>query len=901
MFRKLKRIHFGLNALRAGVLDHPARAFRGWFAQRGKFRISRLVVAHLTALFILQVPVGLLWAQLRPIEEDQGVSGLGLALRKLPGIGSVLYITAHPDDENNALLAKLSRGDGHRVGLLTLTRGDGGQNEIGPELFEVLGVVRSGELMAVHRFDGVEQFFTRAFEFGYSFSVEESFQKWGREEILGDIVRVIRTFRPLVIVTMRPTGAGGGQHHQASAILAAEAFRLAGDPNQYPEQIEEGLLPWRTFRLFQSRGFGTRANSSGDARINLGVFDPLLGETYAEFGARSRSLHRSQGMNVLPQPGESFAGFILANSTVDSWKIDDSFFDQMDVSLQGLTQFEPKLEASVSLLEGYIDWACDSYARGDYDAVAKAVMAGLDYVRTVKESASNPEAVFLLQRKEEDFLKAAEKAHFLFFDALAQSSNDGLVVAGEEFGVEVFFDVRSTRKVKIEAVELLANPDWQINFERSRGMSTIFKVKVSENPTYTAPFWFRDDPAVDRFSTLEGYRGIEPFQSPPLTARVKYRSFGVEASVEAAVHYRWFDATYGKERRMELKVVPRVSVSIEPRLAVVKLSQPGPAVFDVTVRNLSPESVKASVKLEVPEGWQAEPRTVDVNLESSNRAEIKRFSVRPPARLKNGTVSVRAVASSAGGEVFDTGFMTVSYPHIATHHFYRPAVSQVLVADVDLPRGLKVGYVMGVGDYGGLATEQLGAAVTYLEEEDLSRGDLDQFDVIIVGVRAYLVRKDLIENNRRLLEYVRRGGHMVVQYNKYEFLREQFAPYPVHINRPHDRVTVEESPVKILQPGHQLFTRPNKIIEADWANWVQERGLYFLGDWDSRFVPLLELQDPWPYNNSPKRGVLLITEYGKGTYVYTGLAFFRQLPAGVTGAYRLWANLISFGKLREAR
>jgi hypothetical protein len=636
-------------------------------------------------------------------------------------------------------------------------------------------------------------------------------------------------------------------------------------------------------------------------KINLGTFDPLLGETYAEFGARARSLHRSQGMNVLPQPGEFFAGFNLANSNVDSWKIDDSFFDQMDVSLQGLTPFEPGLEASVSLLEGYVDWACDAYARGDYDAVVKAVMAGLDYVRTMKESADDPEAVFLLQRKEEDFLKAAEKAHFLFFDALAQSSKDGLVVAGEEFGVEVLFDVRSKQKVKIEAVELLANPDWEISFERSSGMSTNFRVKVSGNPTYTAPFWFRDDPTVDRFSTLEGYRGIEPFQPPPLKARVKYRSFGVEASVEEAVHYRWFDATRGEERQMELKVVPRVSVSIEPRLAVVKLSRPGPAVFDVTVRNLSSESLKASVKLEVPKGWQAEPRMVDVNLESSNRAETKRFSVRPPARLTNGSVSIRAVASSAGGEVFNTGFMTISYPHIATHHFYRPAVSELSVLDVDLPRGLKVGYVMGVGDYGGFATEQLGATVTYLEEEDLSRGNLDQFDVIIVGVRAYLVREDLIENNRRLLEYVRRGGHMVVQYNKYEFLREQFAPYPVRINRPHDRVTVEESPVKILQPGHQLFNRPNRIIEADWTNWVQERGLYFLGEWDSRFVPLLELQDPWSYNNSPKRGALVLSEYGKGTYVYTGLAFFRQLPAGVPGAYRLWANLISFGKLRAAR
>jgi hypothetical protein len=681
--------------------------------------------------------------------------------------------------------------------------------------------------------------------------------------------------------------------------LAAEAFYLAGDSSRFPELLDEGLLPWRPFRLFQSRGFSSSSTLSGGVRIDLGVFDPLLGETYAEFGARARSLHRSQGMNVLPRPGSSFTSFVLAGSTVDSSEVENSFFDQIDVTLQGITQFEPGLEASVSLLEGYVDWAVDSFARTDYGASAKAVMAGLEFVRTMKKSSTDPEALFILGKKEWDFLEAARKAHFLFFDALAQGTSDGVVVAGEEFEVEVLFENRSDQNVKTETVELLAPPDWEVSFERARGISTIFTVKVPEKASYSTQFWYRDDPSVDRFSVMDGYTGIETFPPPPLRARVTYRSFGVQASVEQPVHYRWFDIEYGRERRMELNVVPKISVSIEPRLAVLKMGQVEPASFEVAVQNLSPEGMEASLKLEAPPGWRIEPPTVKLSLQGSIRTARKRFSVRPPSRLRPGKVNVRAIVSASEGSTFDSGFVSIAYSHIATHHFYTPALSDLLVLDVSFPSNLKVGYVMGVGDDVALATEQLGASVTFLEEEDLRSGNLDRFDVIITGVRAYLVRQDLIENNQRLLEYVRRGGHMLVQYNKYEFLAEQFAPYAVHINRPHDRVTVEDSPVKILQPEHILFTRPNKITDKDFADWVQERGLYFLGDWDSQFVPLLELRDPWPYNDSPKRGSLVFGEYGDGTYVYTGLAFFRQLRAGVPGAYRLWANLVSLGKLRK--
>lgn len=839
---------------------------------------------------------GSLFGQLQLIEEDSGVTGFGLALRKLPTVGSVLYITAHPDDEDNALMAEMSRGDGYRTGLMSLTRGDGGQNEIGPELFEQIGVLRSEELMSMHRWDGAQQFFSRAFEFGYSFSVEETLQKWGREEILEDIVRVIRQFRPWIILSLNPGGPGGGQHHQASAQLAAEAFRLAGDPGQFPNQIEEGLRPWRPYRLFQAMGPGMgRMGSGGDVRIDLSGYDPLLGETYAEFGARARSNHRSQGMNVLPRPGPWFATFFLANSTVDSFDIKDSFFDQIDVSLQALSALDPELDSSVILLDGYVNWANEAFSRSDYPSAVKAVMTGLDYVRRMRSTTNNPEVQFLLDQKEKDFLAAAERGHFVTFNVFARSGSDGLVVPGEEVEVEVHFYNRSKIPLTVESTDLMMPDGWEIVEQRTLDHSTVFKVRVPDDAPVSKPYWFRDNPQVDRFSVNDGMTGTEPYSPPPIRARVQYRSQGVDASVEAPAVFRWFDAAFGIERRAELSVVPKLSVGVEPSIAVIRQGSAEPKQFKVRVRSSFAGPVSATLRLEVPAGWTVSPASSVLSFSYENETRTAGFTVRPSARAKAGDYQVEASAE-VDGRTYRAGFHPIDYSHIQTRYFYSPATAQVAVMNVSVAPQLKVGYVMGVGDEVGIATEQLGASVTYLTEDDLSSGDLSVYDTIVTGVRAYLNREDLISNNQRLLDYVRAGGNLVVQYNKYEFLRAQFAPYPLDIGRPHDRVTVEESPVEVLIPSHKLLTSPNRIEEKDWEGWVQERGLYFLGTWDERYTPLLELKDPWPYNADPKRGALVVADYGKGTYVYTGLAFFRQLPAGVPGAYRLWANLISAGK-----
>ena len=853
-----------------------------------------LVVCLVVGLFVSATGVV---AQLPPIPQDSGITGFGLSLRRLSTTGSVLCITAHPDDENNALMTLLSRGKGYRVGLLTVTRGDGGQNEIGPELFEALGVVRTEELASVHRFDHVQQFFTRAYEFGYSFSVEETFEKWGREQILSDIVRVIRTFRPTVILTLSPSGEGGGQHHQASAQLAAEAFQKSGDPTCFPEQIEEGLRPWRPLRLFQSHGPGMEGREvGGDVQIDLGGFDPLLGETYAEFGAQARSQHRTQGMNVLPQPGPMSTSYYLASSLVDSSHLQGSFFTGINVSLDALSKSDSQLESSVTLLEGYVNWAVESFARADYDSALRAVMTGLESIRKMEKTTRDPEALFLLGKEEQDFLEAAEKGAFVDADALVTGGSDGTVAPGGTVQAQVRCFPRTNMPVQLLGVQLTTPEGWTVQPEGSGEHRWDFKIDVPADAQLSGPYWSLDTPGVDRYSVEPGFTGTEDWRPPFVKALIRYRIYGVEGVCVRVLRYRWFDPEFGLERRMELKVVPRFSVRISPSLAIVPVTQPKSHVFEVTVRKEGAGTATAELRLRGGSGWTVSPVVSSLQFGDGKEVQVRRFTVSPPARVKPGKVQLEAVLQSDGKE-YQQGIQWISYSHIQPRILLKPATASLDAFDVRLPAGLRVGYIMGVGDEVGKATEQLGADVTYLTREDLEFGNLSQYDVIVTGVRAYLNRDDLIANNQRLLDYVRQGGHLVVQYNKYEFLARPFSPYPLTIHRPHDRVTVEESPVKILEPNHPIFRQPNRIGESDWNGWVQERGLYFLGEWDSHYTPLLELRDPWPYNDKPKRGALVVADYGKGTYIYTGLAFFRQLPAGVPGAYRLWANLIAYGSM----
>ena len=858
---------------------------------------TRSVVLCLAGLVLLPAASLLLAATPPELEEDQGLTGFGLALRRLPTTGSLLYITAHPDDEHNAVMAKLSRGLGIRTALLSLTRGDGGQNEIGPELFEALGVLRTQELMRVHRFDGARLYFTRAYEFGYSFSVEETLERWG-EEVLRDVVRVIREFRPDVIVTLNPLGAGGGQHHQASARLAAQAFDLASDPSRFPEQLEEGLRTWQPSRLFQAPGVGWawgdgRSAPGRTAAIEVGGFDPLLGESYAEFGARARSSHRCQGMNILPEPGSRTAYYRLIEGDEELGD-GTGFFGGLDISLTRVARQDPGLAGGLERLQRQIRQIRDDYAESRIEQSAAGVMQGLALVRKLAAQTGNAEARFLLRAKEEDFLAAARKGNFIYLDALVRQSRDGRVNPREEVSVQVRFLSRSRNPARLRSVKLSGTGDWNVRSLGRSGHTSEFKVTVPAGAGYTQPYWFRHDSKIDLFSVRDGFSGVEAVSPPALMARVSYVSDGVEADMEVPVQYRWFDPVVGGERRRELQVVPEVTLALEPE---VRIFVPGAAqgkTFHVRVENERPGGLDAVVELRAPKGWRVDPRSRDLSFRREGETRTVTFEVAPPVNLKPGSYRLRARAR-VGDRTYKQGYQSIDYHHIETRHLYRQARSLVQAFDVKVAP-VRVGYVMGVGDQVPAAIEDLGLELKFLDASDLAEGDLSGFDVIVTGVRAYLNRADLRSNNHRLLEYVRRGGHLVVQYNKYEFNREQYGPYPARIHRPHDRVTDETSLVRVLEPDHPALNWPNTITDADWEGWVQERGLYFLGEWHPAYRPLLELQDPFPYNPGAKQGGLVVAGYGKGTYVYTGLGFFRQLPAGVPGAFRLWANLLSLGK-----
>jgi LmbE family N-acetylglucosaminyl deacetylase len=911
-------------------------------------------------------------AQMRvaPLDQEQGHVALGLALRRLATTGVFMQATAHPDDENNALLVMLNRGLGYRTTLATATRGNGGQNEIGPELFEALGVLRTEELHAIHRFDGAEQYFTRAVDFGYSFSIEETFEKWGREEIIGDYVRLIRTVRPDVVLTMRPDGDGGGQHHQASAALAREAFAAAADPARYPEQIEAGLRPWRAGKLYMPAAPGARA-----VTVNLGSYDRLLGRTYAEIGSEARSMHKCQGLGLLLSlPAPVTASFELVASPIagQMQRVEGTLFDNINTSIEGLARFagarvRRELPAGLTAISEAVTLARTQFDAGGAAATLPPLLTGLRAVRTLRgqlrtmeiEESARFEIDFRLRQKEREFQQAIVLAAGVRVEALA---DDGVVVPGQAVGVSLIVANRGAASVGVrnvsfegfaggEACSLTLVP---ASTGRGGGVgaaapavpgvpaSTIARDQVVRcEPTLqippdvriTEPYWHRDGEA-GRYTFDEDAPFGLPYRLSPFYAQVTL-SFGTgteEVYHGLPVQYRYSGNVFSGEKRSELLVVPAQSVRVSPEIVILPASvipapppppkpgakpapakpttakplpgaKPAPAAtaapapppafareVRVTVVNGAKGEAESVVKLALPEGWTSTPADERVAFTREDESRTVRFQVTPPPGAPRGEHRIGAVVT-AGGQTFTRGYQVIEYPHIRRQHVYRPSEARLKVVDVQTRPNLTVGYIMGVGDEVPAAITQLGVRLEFIDTDGLAWGDLSRFNTIVTGVRAYERRADLRANNSRLLEYVRNGGTLVVQYNKFEFNEAQYGPWAAEVSS--DRVTDEFAPVRVLEPADPAFTTPNKIAENAWQGWVQERGLYFLGAQDSRYRPLLAMEDPFPNNPGEKRGALVAAQYGKGRWLYVGLGLWRQLPAGVDGAYQLLANLIT--------
>ncbi len=930
-----------------------------------------------------------------PVDEEQGHVALGLALRHLSNTGILMHTTAHPDDENNGLLVMLNRGQGYRTALATATRGNGGQNEIGPEIF-------------LHRFDGAEQYFTRAVDFGFSFSLDETFEKWGRDEITADYVRLIRMIHPDVVIGLPPAGEGGGQHHQASSIITRDAVKIAGDKTKYPDQIEAGLRPWQPKKFYYLAAFGFPGEppvQGRSLRINLSGYDALLGKTYQEIGTEARSMHKCQGMaQLLSLPGPAATIYKLAETTIpgEMDRDETSLFDGIDTTIAGLAKLAgakpPKeLVDGLAQIASQVQAAQKRFDTENDQAVLAPLIAGLHATRVTRaqlrslqvDDQARAEIGFRLIQKEREFQQAALLANGVRLEALA---DDGIVVPGQTANVNVIVANRGAAEVAVRQIKFegfdpstssgqagaaCALTPFTATFSFPGAprpaaapagpvMTSVKKDQVAHcEPTLTIPakaritepYWHRAGEA-GRYTFDNDAPFGRPFRPTDFYVQATL-AFAIPGGTEEVIdglpiEYRYEGNIFSGEKRTELLVVPPFSVRVSPEVAIVPAasirtapqapasapaagrgrgappaaggraggaapaaggrpstgsgqagrgaaqapaSTDGPPSADreirVTVVNDTPAAADTVVKLEVPPGWTATPAEQPAKFSRADESRTVRFQVRPAPTAMVGEYHVKATVSS-GEQTFDRGYQAIEYPHIRRAHIYDDADTKIKVIDVRTPANMTIGYVMGTGDQVPPAIAQLGMKIEMITADDLAWGNLARFDAIVTGVRAYEHREDLRANNSRLLEYVFNGGTAIVQYNKFEFNDAQFGPFPAKVSS--SRVTDEAAPVQVLEKRDPVFTTPNEVGEAAWKNWVQERGLYFLGEKDSRYRDLIAIEDPFPYNKGEKTGALVEAIYGKGRWVYVGLNLWRQLPVGTDGAYQLLANLLSLGK-----
>ncbi len=891
------------------------------------------------------------------VAGDNGHVALGLALRKLTVSGTFLQAPAHPDDETNSLLALFAHGMGLRVIDLQNNRGDGGQNEIGPELFGDMAVLRTSELLAAHRLDGAEQYFTRAIDYGYSFDPEEVIAKWGREAIVGDYARLFRALRPDVIVTMNIQGRGGDRAHEATTVLVREGYRAAADPNAYPEQLREGLRPWQAKKLYFAAGFGGPPGAGGrggrggrgEAQpaapppppagppvkltpVDTAAYDPLLGRTYAEIGSDARSSHKCQGMGGLPpifgvaggrggMMGGRGGGYQLMETSIPGQKdkTEKSLLDGIDVTLTGIAQYAGP-NPPHALTDGLTGILADArraqaaFASGNDAATAEPVEHALTALRALRRELASMglsesaryEVDFRLELKERDYEDAVLAAHDLTFDALA---DDGLVIAGQPVRLSLAAMNRGASEVGITGVEIAGfdSPGrcQPAVLKTNTPFSCTVEAHIPKDAPLTTPY-FHDDywkhPASHAIQIFD--RGVPfgvPFAPTPFRAVFHVRAGGVDVTREVPVQFRYVKDAFTGDKRMELNVVPEFSVRVTPGLNVIPAGGAKPVARNIfiSITNGTKGKAQAAVSVELPAGWKASPASVPLEFEHEDESLSARFQVTAPAGARAGEYTLRAAVTSPTlpGRRFADGYQEIEYPHIERRQVIKPAEAVLKVIDVKTVPNLDVGYIVGAGDQVPAAIEQLGARLSYIDTEELAWGDLSKHDVIVSGVRAYEKRADLRAYNRRLLDYVARGGTLIVQYNKTGFNNIDFAPYPAKVSG--NRITDENAPVKVLVPANPVFHFPNQIGNAAWAGWVQERGLYFLGEKDKKFIDLIAMTDPFKDNSGEKLGSLVEAKVGKGRWIYLGLGLWRQLPAGTDGAYQLMANLLALSKARD--
>lgn len=856
------------------------------------------------------------------IPANKGAAALYQSLKKLGTRASLIMITAHPDDEDGGMLAYESRGQGTRVALLTLNRGEGGANVMSNDYFDALGLVRTMELLTAGRYYGVQQYWTRVVDYGFSKTKAESISRWTHERVLADAVRTVRTVRPLVVTSVFIGGPSDGHgNHQTAGAMAQEVFKAAGDANMFPDQIAAGLQPWSPVKVYARQPFGRRGGASPlsvNVEVPEGMFDPLLGASYVQLAREGLGFQTSQnGGASIPKDGPLTSNYHRFGSTIDVPEKESGFFEGIDVSVGGIAALAgveppPFLRTGLTRMDEAAKKALASFSATEPDRCAPALADG---VKATEALLAEAERSSLPARAKFDVLHELKIKRAQFNNALAQSlglSVEGIVapntepnpmmvmfmgnpetfrtaIPGQTFAVNVHAAVTGKAPVTLKAatLESYGGQPWPVKGAAAKGLDQRFQVTVPDGAPYTRPYFARPDIEQSYYDVDAKYAG-RPLAPYPLAAWADFTYNGVDVRVGRYV--QTVKRIIGQGSVQEPLVVgPPIGVAISPRAGVVPLDAKSFSVTALLHSNVKGEA-KGDIKLELPSGWTAQPPAAPFQTGGDGQDQSVTFTV-TPRNLAEQSYKITA-AASYNGKTYTEGYQTTGYPGLRPYFLYRPATYSTSGVDVKIAPELKIAYVMGSGDDVPSSLEHLGVHVSNLDAGEIAGGNLSRFDAIVLGVRTYAARPELRTYNGRLLDYVKNGGVVIVQYNTPEF-DGNFGPYPYKMGNDPEEVTDEQSKVQILEPGNPLFQWPNKIGEKDFEGWVEERGSKWMKSWHPQYQALLEAHDE---GQEPQKGGLLYAKYGKGIYIYNAYAFYRQLPEGVPGAYRIFANMLSLPK-----
>jgi LmbE family N-acetylglucosaminyl deacetylase len=860
--------------------------------------------------------------------------------------------TAHPDDEDGGVLTYESRNVGADTTLFTLNRGEGGQNVMSSDFWDQLGIVRTEELLAADRYYGVHQYWSRAADFGFTKTKEEAMQKWGYDRLLYDSVRVVRMTRPLVVTSVFSGNVSDGHgQHQVSGQMAQEVYKAAADPKIFPDQIRAGLRPWAPLKVYVRTPFAPvtsqgvydyatghwaparfrnyvndtwiEGKPSPTLAIPVGQYDPALGLSYLQVAREGWGQQKSQnGGYGIPAPGPASSPYHLYASRVSTTPKESSFFDGIDVSLMGIAGYALEDQAGwirdkLASINALVEQAIQNYSIDAPEKIAPLLATGLQQTEALIEDVQQkplPEdarynILHELNTKQQQFNIALTQALGISIEAVvsnrAGSTRMGYgrtssntfqsAIPGQSFQVRVHLADQGTDPVAVKDVRLVTTPDqdWKLSalgavptsVSADDDEDAAFSVTVPADATVTKPYFTRlslEQPYYDISNPAYLNRSWMPY---PLAARATFTYRGADVVLDQVVQTVQVVHGFGPVMNPML-VSPAISVWVSPMAGIVPLTSKSLTIH-AQIRSNVEGPAAGSVSLQLPDGWASIPSEAHFTTQKNGDEQNIEFKV-APKQVEAKLYRITATATYQG-HTYSSGSTAVGYAGLRSYPYYRDATYRTTGVDVHLPPGLTVGYVTGTGDNLAPSLEDLGIQTTFLAAQDIASGDLDRFRAIVLGVRAYAVRPELKTFNTRLMEYVKNGGTLIVQYNTSE-LDGHYGPYPYQLSDNPEKVIDENSQVTLLDPSYPALTWPNKITARDFDGWVEERGHGFMRTWDPRYIAPTETHDP---NQEPQKGGLLIAPYGKGFYVYDAYAFYRQLPEGVPGAFRIFANLLS--------